>query len=669
MIRPFGRSPGMEKQAKTRALSILAVGGIASAALATGLVGGGGVGGPDEASAEALEPFSSCDQLLEYADDHRWANNTYPIAMESDVMFSAAEAGDGALRDSAALAAPTLTEEGAVGPSETGTNVQEEGIDEPDIAKLAGTTLYVVRGDRLLSYDVAGDDAVLLDELDVPFTSKTAPDDPYEGGTQGTQLLIMGERALVIGSGWGRDGAHTEVVEIDVSDAGALSAIRTLEVEGSQVNARLQGATARLVIESRPDFPRPGEEPQPEEVPEGNSPPTGATGEAGPEPAENEEPEWLPQASLYDLETGERAKAPLTGCEGVSFPDEFSGLGLLSVLTIDLESGLAPADVDAVMTDGSTVYASADSVYVAAQTLNPPNEGVVDSIGEIIAPDSTTVPVEPAGDTRIHRFATSDAGETEYTSSGAVPGRLIGQFAMSEEEGVLRVASTTGDTWTEGPGESESMITTLGESDGKLEEIGQVAGLGRGEEIYAVRFIGDKGYVVTFEQTDPLYTVDLSDPESPETTGELKIPGYSAYLHPVADGRLLGIGQSGTDSGTITGAQASLFNVADPEQPERLDALDLTDGRYGSTSTEWDHHAFLYSPEHSVAVVPVQSYGRDGLTGAIAMSVDPDAGLTEIARLEDGSQIERTLIAGDNLVTVSAKGVEVRALSELTPTG
>ena len=125
------------------------------------------------------------------------------------------------------------------------------------------------------------------------------------------------------------------------------------------------------------------------------------------------------------------------------------------------------------------------------------------------------------------------------------------------------------------------------------------------------------GYVVTFEQTDPLYTVDLSDPENPVTTGELKIPGYSAYLHPVADGRLLGIGQAGTESGTITGAQASLFDVADPEQPERLDALDLSDGRWSSTATEWDHHAFLYSPEHSMAVVPVQSYGRGGLRGAI----------------------------------------------------
>ena len=173
------------------------------------------------------------------------------------------------------------------------------------------------------------------------------------------------------------------------------------------------------------------------------------------------------------------------------------------------------------------------------------------------------------------------------------------------------------------------------------------------------------GYVVTFEQTDPLYTVDLSDPSKPVTTGELKIPGYSAYLHPVADGRLLGIGQAGTESGNITGAQASLFDVADPTQPERLDALDLSDGRWGSTSTEWDHHAFLFSPEHSMAVVPVQSYGRGGLRGAIVMSVDADSGLAEVAQLEGEGQIERTLIAGDNLVSVSTKGVAVHPIDGL----
>ena len=235
---------------------------------------------------------------------------------------------------------------------------------------------------------------------------------------------------------------------------------------------------------------------------------------------------------------------------------------------------------------------------------------------------------------------------------------------MSEEDGVLRVASTKGDTSTAtSRARAKACHHPRGVRREALKSSGSVGGLGRGEDIYAVRFIGDMGYVVTFEQTDPLYTVDLSDPEDPEATGELKIPGYSAYLHPVADGRLLGIGQDGTLTGGITGPQASLFDVADPEQPERLDQLAIADGRYSSTATEWDHHAFLYSPEHALAVVPITGY-RSG-SGATAIRVDPETGLERVATLEDESPIQRILVVDENLVTVSERGVEVRPLGEL----
>ncbi len=642
-------------------MSILAVGGAAGIALTVGLAGGpGGLGGPDDARGSALQPFDTCDELLDYAREHRWARNAYPYPAGGDVVFQASAAG--AMEDSALRAA--APESGAVGPGETGTNVQEAGIDEPDIAKLSGATLFRVQGKAVRSYDVSGDSAVLLDEIDLEDQDGDRQPMMFE-----SQLLIAGDRAVVISGGYeGRSGMETTTVtELDVSDPSAMSAVRVLELEGANVSGRLQGSTMRLVVESRPDFPGLGSAPALPQPQEDGDAPSGATGETGPEPKPDGEPGWLPRATLYDIETGEKTTAPITGCGGVSFPDEFSGLGLLSVLTIDLQSGIEPTDVDTVMTDGSTVYASPTSLFVAGLTMTPPpSEGIIESIGRSIGPDSMTVPPQPSGDTAIHRFDTSDPAETDYAASGEVPGTLIGQFAMSESEGVLRVASTTpeifgGDATTR----SQSFVTVLEESEGRLEEIGQVGGLGLDEDIYAVRFIGEMGYVVTFEQTDPLYTVDLSDPENPVTTGELKIPGYSAYLHPVADGKLLGIGQAGTADGTITGAQASLFDVGDASEPERLDALDLSDGRYSSASTEWDHHAFLYSPEHSLAVVPVESNGRGGLHGAIAMTVDPEAGLSEVARLEDEGQIERMLIAGENLVTVSARSVSVRPVDAL----
>ena len=131
--------------------------------------------------------------------------------------------------------------------------------------------------------------------------------------------------------------------------------------------------------------------------------------------------------------------------------------------------------------------------------------------------------------------------------------------------------------------------------------IGSVGGLGKTEQIRAVRFLGDTGYVVTFRQTDPLYVIDLTDPANPVLDGELKIPGYSAYLHPVGDGLLLGVGQDATDSGQTLGTQLSLFDVSDPTNPQQIDTLAIG----GSSEVEWDHKAFLYWPEDGTIVLPV----------------------------------------------------------------
>ena len=135
----------------------------------------------------------------------------------------------------------------------------------------------------------------------------------------------------------------------------------------------------------------------------------------------------------------------------------------------------------------------------------------------------------------------------------------------------------------------------------ELVQIGEVDGLGTNEQIHAVRFLGTQGYVVTFRQTDPLFVIDLSDPTAPALSGELKIPGYSAYLHPVGDGLLLGVGQDATDEGRVLGTQLSLFDVHDPANPVRLSTLPIG----GSSEAEWDHHAFLYWPEDGTIVLPV----------------------------------------------------------------
>jgi uncharacterized secreted protein with C-terminal beta-propeller domain len=216
------------------------------------------------------------------------------------------------------------------------------------------------------------------------------------------------------------------------------------------------------------------------------------------------------------------------------------------------------------------------------------------------------------------------------------------------------------------------MLREIGDG---LVRVGMIDGLGKTEQIYSVRFMGDVAYVVTFRQTDPLYTVDLSDPRSPRLLGELKIPGYSAYLHPVADGRLLGIGQDATDEGMVQGSQVSLFDVSDLANPVRLDTHTLSEGT--TSQVEYDHHAFLYW--EGLAMIPVQQWNWDGETeevfvGAVGVAVQGDD-LVEVARLThpggDGkdwdwrAQIMRSVAIGDSLYTVSPKGILKSALDTL----
>jgi uncharacterized secreted protein with C-terminal beta-propeller domain len=242
-----------------------------------------------------------------------------------------------------------------------------------------------------------------------------------------------------------------------------------------------------------------------------------------------------------------------------------------------------------------------------------------------------------------------------FLAGGSVPGHLINQYAMSEWDGKLRVASTT-DNGTGAP--SQSGVYVLAESGGVLKNIGAVDGLGKGERIYSVRFLGTIGYVVTFRQTDPLYTVDLGDPTRPTVKGELKIPGYSAYLHPAGDGRLIGVGQDATDAGRVTGTQVSLFDVGDLANPARLAQFKLS-GAY--SEAEFDPHAFLYWPADGLLVVPLQArYATTRGTanqGALVLRVTAN-GISEVGFVSHSNgMIRRSLVIDSTLWTVSDAGL------------
>jgi Beta propeller domain len=436
-------------------------------------------------------------------------------------------------------------------------------------------------------------------------------DAPAVGSTDGDDASGIAEPWL----------PRTRVVQVDVA-GDQLTVGEAYDLDGSYLSARMTDDVVRLVLQANPEQALPLVTP---------STPN-AEAEAS---AEEHNREVVEQATAEDLlprwhrvgeDGGEGTGAgegALLDCEEAHAPERFSGFGMVTVVSFDLSTGLgeglAATDGAGVMATGETVYASPEHLYVAASGWVEPD-----------APSDSS-PGGPRG-TDIHRFDITDPSRATYDMSGHVEGMLLNQFALDEHEGHLRVAITTGDPSDEGAGESESHVVALAPTDGGLAEVGRVSGLGRGESIYAVRFMGDVGYVVTFEQTDPLYTIDLADPTAPRMAGELEMLGYSAYLHPIGEGRLIGIGQDATAEGGTLGTQVALFDVRDPAAPTRVAQATLPGG---SSNAEWEHRAFLWWPETRLVAFPVSSYeGDQRFDGLVGFQVDAEAGtITEVGRV------------------------------------
>jgi hypothetical protein len=602
--------------------------------------GQGGPGTTDLRSEEivltaGLETVDSCDALLERIKDEAIErvgpygfDQGGPIGIMEDLAATEAEAG--AVDDGASRAATTETEAAAdaAAPANggdgefSGTNNQEQNVDEADLVKTDGDRLVVVSGNTLRVIDTTAA---------VPRLTKTIqlPDDTWGG-----QLFLSGDRALLMTSGW-TDRPFVDrsiptdwypgspigrLVEIDL-DEGTVT--RALEFEGGYLSAREVGGSIRVVLTASANrfaFVYPSNPDATESATEANK----AVIES------STIDHWLPTYRI--VEGGETVtEGPIVDCNRVHLPTEFAGFGSMVLLTVDLDDGLRVNDTLSVFTDAQTMYASTERVAVAT-----PRWPTFDERGELVPDDDYS--------TAVHTFDITDPTSARYVASGSVRGHLLNQYSLSEYQGLLRVATTDGDPWWGGRTESESFVTVLEEDDRSLRTIGQVGGLGRGEQIFAVRFLGDQAYVVTFRQIDPLYTVDLSDPENPRVAGELKIPGFSSYLHPVDDDHLLGVGTDGDEEGFTRGAVVSLFDVSDPADPRRTAKLNLddfvADGVDGDSYSpvSWDAKAFTWWD--GTAIVPVSWWSYDPRSqtqsngsAAVLIDVDTDGDLREIGRV------------------------------------
>ena len=552
------------------------------------------------------------------------------------------------------------------------TNTQVDGVDEADFVETDGHHLYVSRNG-----------ALTILNADSTVASQTA----LSGTTMGQ--FLAGDRLTVItqtGGGWYgpmvkmAPGAfwnwnwnpQTTVTVFDVSDPAAPVVTSQTVFDGAYQNARAVDGNVYLVLDRSINLPQPLYT----EIPltDSATDPTKGPTVVGYRIYET----WdayvarvgdqittlsLPHAYAVGADGELVDLGVIAGGNDVVAPRGGNPQSVLNVVSIDSGASGAAAFASGVGSlvgaRGATVYMTPTALYLAT-----PQDDYSDS--------------GSSSNTRIDRF-TVNGTSVDWQASGVVTGTLINQFAMDEQNGYLRVATHTlssqfaGGTWATVNDNGVYVLDTAGDT---LDVVGSATGLAPGEQLYAVRFAGDKAYLVTFLQTDPLFAVDLSDPKRPTVEGELVIPGFSNYLQSVGDGLLLGIGQEREPGTWNTRMHVSLFNVSDGTNLTQIDRkfLDET-AQWSWSEAQFDHHAVLYSPEDGLLVVPVAASGYDPQTGQYrydttlqVLTVDA-TGITVRGVIHTDGSVSRTVRIGDVLYAIADDHVTAYSLTDLSEIG
>lgn len=589
---------------------------------------GSGTGGGDETPVQTSSAkFASCNDLKTYllettAADQQLHTGYAPGAAEMNNAMELAQAAN----DGTASSRETAVDY-------TKTNVQEEGVDEPDFVKTDGRYIYMISGDYFL----------IMTSWPAAQMAETSRLE-LEGYPQ--SFFLSGDRALVfshvypdntlLGSQTGAAGFMPKTHDvlkatlIDVSDRTAPAVLKEVYFEGSLTDARMVGDKAHAVVHTSifatvyPYIYSTG----PAEPGSATGTSSSEAGAAGVADIAAEVAAALKQTAssssdvpitdifpaYYELNydasgTASSSAGAICACDDVYRPAEPNGTDVNTLLTIDLNDAAADVKSVSVLGYSGLVYGSTDNIYIASYDRSYWAWWLEDG---------------QESKTEIFKFSLSDT--PAYAASGKVKGWVLNQFSMSEYNGYLRVATTTSSWWNnESPANT---VYVLGQNGEELQETGEIGGLGKaGELIYAVRFSDDRGYVVTFAQTDPLYTLDLSDPTNPLKVGELEVPGFSTYIQVIDNRTIMAIGQNTTERGI----DLSIFDVSDFANPTLVARETVGSGSY--SEAQYNHKAFTYFPTLKMLSIPVTMWSYNGITadafnGLYVYDVDAASGFT-----------------------------------------
>lgn len=453
------------------------------------------------------------------------------------------------------------------------TNIQVENVDEADIVKTNGKYIFYVVSNKIVIVDIQNK-AKMNKVAEITFEN-----DNFKP----SELYIYNDKIILIGNESGYSTSKSIVKETlnsiykkgiyrqysvavvyDISNIERPQEVRRVKIEGRYVSSRMINGNIYFVA---------------------NKAISGYNILRHQYDALNED-EYKP--AYVDTAVSTREK--LINYDRIYYFDHIESLNYLTLGGFNINNE-KEADVETFMGAGDTIYCSTENLYVA-KARNVYDADTRMSFGS---------------DTKILKFSL-DNGNIEFKAEADIEGGINNQFSMDEQNGYFRIATTVGKTYNMDNSTSNSLYIL----DDKLNEVGRLDGIAKGEKIYSVRYAGNRAYVVTFKEIDPLFVIDLSNPRNPKILGELKIPGYSTYLHPYDETHLIGFGYdtkpNSTDTGVVNdGLKMSMFDITDFNNPKEMFTVKIGDNRTSSQLTN-NHKALLFDKEKNLIAFPVSTY-------------------------------------------------------------
>lgn len=530
------------------------------------------------------------------------------------------------------------------------TNTQVQGVDESDIVKTNGNHIYYLSNNVLRIFNNQNEKLILEEEISFEDSEVNTNagelyiNDNYIIVIATSRITNQSENAQadvarkVLGTSYPKSKISTKVMIYDINN---YELLREIETEGEYISSRKVYNDIYLISNKYMYLYD-----------------------------EILEDDVLPIYRDTSIENGNCKEVDIRTVKCFPSFEEEEECSYTIITSFSLDNIEEKANVETFIGTGNEIYCSKENLYVTKVEYNYEDESVK---------------------TLIRKFAIY-GGNIKYVAEGEVPGSLLNQFSMDEYNKNFRITTTLGSTWNE---TSENNLYVL---DEKLNIIGELTGLAKGERIYSTRFMGDKCYVVTYKTSDPLFVIDLSKPQNPSVLGELKIPGYSSYLHPLGENYLIGFGEdsiekiiknhNGTERVTVysTGLKLAIFDVSDYNNPKELDSVKIG-GRGSYSELLYNHKSLLFKEDEGLFAFPamlyeedagtyengVPKYGKFEFSGAIIFNIDIENGISLKGKVNNNynnnnekyNHIERIIYIGDKLYTLSNDMIKVLDIENL----